>query len=135
MEIVSKLTLVAAIILLGYNISDLTASYEAICNKTKDLKDAALEAAATDAELRRSNILLSLILSVSFVVLTYFSGLSYWIVTLVALKLGLTLYCSDSFLVRILRSNEVPKKFYMLSKIDALANALFGLAIALVLVL
>ncbi len=135
MDIVSKLTLIAAIILLGYNISDLTASYETICDKTKDLKSAAVEAAATDGELRRSNIMLSLILSVTFVVLTYFSGLSYWIVALVAVKLGLTLYCSDIFLVRVLRSNDVPKKFYMLSKIDALANALFGLAIALVLVL
>ena len=135
MDIVSKLTLVAAIIYFGYNISELTSSYEGICDKTRELKDAAAEASASEWELRRSNMMQSLFLSLAFIVLTYFSGLAYWIVALVAVKMGVTLYCSDSFLVRILKSHDVPRKFYMLSKADALVNALLGLAIALVLVL
>lgn len=135
MEIVLKITLVASIILMGYNISEFVSSYKTVCEKTDEFKKMAMENEAKEAELRRSNFLLSFGLSAVFVVLTHFSGLAIWISAVVAAKLFFTLFCSDSLLVQILRSNKVSKKFYMLSKVDALVNALLGLVVALVLVL
>lgn len=135
MDVALKITLVASIILLGYNVSEFVASYETVCEKTDEFKKLAGESDAKESELRRSNFLLSFVLSVVFVGLTYFSGLALWVTAVVALKLFFTLYCSDSLLVCVLRTNVLSKKFYMISKVDSLLNALLGLVIALVLVL
>ncbi len=135
MDIALKITLVASIILLGYNVSEFIASYETVCEKTDEFKRLAGESDANELELRRSNFLLSFVLSVVFIGLTYFSGLALWITAVVALKLFFTLYCSDSLLVCVMRTNALSKKFYMISKVDSLLNALLGLVIALVLVL
>ncbi|MCQ2061885.1 MAG: hypothetical protein MJY99_00920 [Fibrobacter sp.] len=135
MEIVLKITLVASIILMGYNISEFVSSYKTVCEKTDEFKKMAMENEAKEAELRRSNFLLSFLLSSIFIGLTHFSGLALWITAVVAVKLFFTLFCSDSLLVQILRSNKVSRKFYLLSKVDALVNAFLGLVIALVLVL
>ncbi len=130
-----KITLVASIILMGYNISEFVSSYKTVCEKTDEFKKMAMENEAKEAELRRSNFLLSFLLSSIFIGLTHFSGLALWITAVVAVKLFFTLFCSDSLLVQILRSNKVSRKFYLLSKVDALVNAFLGLVIALVLVL
>lgn len=135
MDVALKITLVASIILLGYNVSEFVASYETVCEKTDEFKKLAGESDAKESELRRSNFLLSFVLSVVFIGLTYFSGLALWVTAVVALKLFFTLYCSDSLLVCVLRTNVLSKKFYMISKVDSLLNALLGLVIALVLVL
>lgn len=135
MDVALKITLVASIILMGYNISEFAASYEAVCEKTDDFKKMVVESEAKEGAVRRSNLLLSLGLSLVFVGLTYLSGLALWISGIVAAKLLFSLFCSDSLLVCVLRLGHLPKKFYMLSKVDSFFNALLGLAISFVLIL
>jgi hypothetical protein len=52
-----------------------------------------------------------------------------------AFKLLLTLLISDRVLLQVLRDRVLSKKSYIISKFDALFNALMGLAFALILVL
>lgn len=120
---------------MGYNVSEFVASYQTLCEKTDEFKKMAAENENDEQMLRRSNLLLSLGLSLVFIGLTYLSGLAFWVTALVAFKLFFTLYCSDSLLVHVLRVGDVSKKFYMLSKVDALLNAFLGLGVALILVL
>ncbi|MCQ2054951.1 MAG: hypothetical protein MJY82_06625 [Fibrobacter sp.] len=135
MDVALKITLVAAIVFMGYNIAEFAENYSKVCEKTDEFKKMAVENDAGEASLRRSNLLLSLILSLVFVGLTYLSGLAFWVTAVVAVKLVFSLYCSDSMLIRVLRVGEVSKKIYMLSKVDSLLNALLSLGIALILVL
>ena len=133
MDIAVKLTLVAALVMMGYNISEFVTSYETICAKTEEFKK--MMAETQEGVVRRSNLLLSLFLSTVFTCLTYWSGLALWITAVVALKLLFTLCCSDLTLVHVLRVGDLTKKFYMLTKVDALFNAAVGLGIALIVVL
>ena len=135
MDIASKIMLVASILMMGYNISEFLASYQSLSEKAIDLKEIAHENGAGEAAMRRSNFLLSFILSAVYVVLTRFSDFVVWITVLVAVKLVLTLFISDFALLQILRKGEFPRKTYLLSKVDAFLNALLGLVIAFFLVL
>lgn len=135
MDVVAKIMLVASILMMGYQISQALMSYKTLCEKAEELKKLASENTASELELRRSNFLLSFLLSLVYVVLAYFSDFTYWIVALVTAKLALTLYLSDVFLVQILRCDTVSQKFYILSKWDAVLNSLVSLALALLLVL
>lgn len=135
MNVVVKITLIASIILLGYNFSEFLSSYKTVCEKSQEFRKLVFENSAKEFELRRSNFLMSFILSSVFVALTFFSGLAVWISIVLASKFALTLYCSDSMLIQVLRTESLPKKFYVLSKVDSLVNALLGLGVALVLVL
>ena len=127
MDIAVKLTLVAALVMM------FVTSYETICAKTEEFKK--MMAETQEGVVRRSNLLLSLFLSTVFTCLTYWSGLALWITAVVALKLLFTLCCSDLTLVHVLRVGDLTKKFYMLTKVDALFNAALGLGIALIVVL
>lgn len=135
MDIVVKITLVAAIILMGYNISDFISNYKTVCDKIQEFKDMAAESKAEISDLRRSSFLMSFALSAGFVALTYFSGLAMWISAVVALKFVVTMYSSDVLLVNAMRSEEVSRKCYLVGKIDSLLNAFMGLAVAFVLIL
>lgn len=135
MGVIAKIMLVASILMMGYQISQVLMSYKTLCEKAEELKKLASENTASESELRRSNFLLSFLLSLVYVVLAYFSDFTYWIVALVTVKLALTLYLSDVFLVQILRCDTVSQKFYILSKWDAVLNSLVSLALALLLVL
>jgi len=135
MDIVIKLTLVASIVMMGYNISEFLTPYKALSLKIDEIKKVAAETKATDSDLRRSNFILSFILSVIFSVLIYFSGFAFWVFVVVVAKMVLTLYLSDSLLVCSLHADELPKKNYMITKMDALANALMGLSLAFLAVL
>lgn len=55
MDIAIKITLVASIVLVGYNLHQLVMSYEAICEKVKEFKAMALENDSDESAVRRSN--------------------------------------------------------------------------------
>ena len=69
-----------------------------------------------------------------YVALVYFSDIVIWIVALVVLKLLFTLLVSDKLLIHVLREGSLSKKGYLVSKFDALFNAVMGLAFAIILV-
>ena len=94
---VVKIALIASIILMGSNISEFLANFKTASEKIGELLSMAKANSATEAELRRSNIILSCILSVVYVALVYFSDIVIWIVALVVLKLLFTLLV-DPFL-------------------------------------
>ena len=133
MDIAVKITLVASLVLMGYNISEFIASYESVCEKTEEFRKMVDE--IHEGAIRRSNFILSLLLSTVCTALTYWSGLALWITALVALKLLFSLCCSDLTLLHVLRVGDLTKKFYMLSKVDALFNAALGFGIAMIVVL
>ena len=130
-----KIALVASIVLMGYNISEFVASFKTVSEKAGEFLNLVKANAATDSELRKSNILLSCILSLGYAALVYFSDVVAWIVALVVIKLLFTLFVSDKLLIQVLRDGALSKKNYLVSKFDALFNALMGFTFALILVL
>lgn len=135
MDIASKIMLVASIVMMGYNASEFLASFQSLSEKAGELKEMARINGASEGAMRRSNFLLSFVLSSVYVALTCFSGLAIWVTVFVAIKMALTLVGSDLALLQILRTGDFSRKTYLLSKGDAFLNALLGLAIALFLVL
>ena len=134
-DYVVKIALVASIVLMGYNISEFVASFKTVSEKAGEFLNLVKANAATDSELRKSNILLSCILSLGYATLVYFSDVVAWIVALVVIKLLFTLFVSDKLLIQVLRDGALSKKNYLVSKFDALFNALMGFTFALILVL
>ena len=134
-DYVVKIALVASIVLMGYNISEFVASFKTVSEKAGEFLNLVKANAATDSELRKSNILLSCILSLGYATLVYFSDVVAWIVALVVIKLLFTLFVSDKLLIQVLRDGTLSKKNYLVSKFDALFNALMGFTFALILVL
>ncbi|WP_290761832.1 hypothetical protein [Fibrobacter sp. UBA4297] len=134
-DYVVKIALVASIIFMGYSISEFAASFKTVSEKIGEFLSLAKENSATDSDLRRTNIFLSCLLSVGYVVLVYFSNIVIWIVALVILKLVLTLFVSDKVLIQVLRDGSLSKKGYLVSKYDALFNAMMGFAFAVILVM
>ena len=132
---VVKITLIASIILMGYNISEFATSFKAVREKIGEFLRLARENAATDADLRLTNIVSSCLLSIGYVTLVYFSDIVVWVVALVVLKLVFTLFISDKLLIQVLREGTLSKKSYLVSKFDALFNAVMGFAFAVILVL
>ena len=134
-DYVVKIALVASIVLMGYNISEFVASFKTVSEKAGEFLNLVKANAATDSELRKSNILLSCILSLGYATLFYFSDVVVCIVALVVIKLLFTLFVSDKLLIQVLRDGALSKKNYLVSKFDALFNALMGFTFALILVL
>ncbi len=134
-DYVVKVSLVASIVLMGYSISEFVASFENVKEKIEEFLAMAKANAASNADLRRSNFLLSGVLSTVYVLLVYFSDVVIWLVALVLAKLVLTLYLSDKLLIQVLRDGSLSRKSFLVSKYDSLSNAVVGLAFALILVL
>ena len=119
---------------MGYNISEFCASFKAVSEIASEFLRMAKDNDASDADLRRSNVLLSSVLSIGYTVLIYFSDIVVWLVALLAVKLFVTMFISDKMLVQLLRDKTLSQKNYLVSKYDALFNAVMGVAFALVLV-
>ena len=134
-DYVVKIALIASIILMGYNISEFVASYNVVSEKASLFLQMAKDNAASDADLRRSNLLLSSVLSIGYSVLIYFSDIVIWLVAIVVSKLIITLLLSDKVLIQILHDRTLSQKSFLVSKYDSFFNAVIGLAFALVLVL
>lgn len=127
--------MVASIILMGYSASQFVASYATLCEKADAFRNLARENESEEMDLRRSNMVLSLLLSIGYVVLVYFSGLVPWIAVVIALKLALTLFFSDRELCMVIRGIEFKKTYFWLDKVDSFLNISLGLLVALFLVL
>ena len=134
-DYVVKIALIASIILMGYNISEFVASYKVVSEKASQFLQMAKDNAASDADLRRSNLLLSSGLSIGYSVLIYFSDIVIWLVAVVVGKLLITLLISDKVLIQVLHDRTLSQKNFLVSKYDALLNAVMGLVFALALVL
>lgn len=135
MDIVVKITVAASIILMGYSASQVVTSYAALCEKVNAFRDLARENASEEIDLRRSNLALSLALSVGYVLLVHFSGLVPWISAVIAVKLALTLFFSDRELCMVIRGVEFKKSYFWLDKADSFVNVVLGLLVAISLVL
>lgn len=130
-----KITVAASIILMGYSASQVVTSYAALCEKVNAFRDLARENASEEIDLRRSNLALSLALSVGYVLLVHFSGLVPWISAVIAVKLALTLFFSDRELCMVIRGVEFKKSYFWLDKADSFVNVVLGLLVAISLVL
>lgn len=109
-DYIVKIALVASIILMGYNISEFAASFKTVSEKAAEFLNLAKANSATDSDLRKSNMVLSCILSIGYAVLVYFSDVVFWIVALVVVKLLFTLLVSDKLLLQVLRDGSLSKK-------------------------
>lgn len=134
MDLAVKITLVAAVVLIGYNLSQFLSSYESVCEKIKEFKTLAAESESDDSSVMKTNMFLTGTLSLTFVVLTYFSGFAPWVVALLAFKMMVTVFLSHQEIIRILKNNEIDPGFFKVSKIDYLVNILTGIAVAVILV-
>lgn len=134
MDIAIKITLIASVILIGYSLSQLLTSYEGVCEKVKKFKELAVETESKDDEIKTSNTVLTCVLSIIFVVLSYLSGLAIWVVAVIATKMAITCFLSNLEINRILKSDVVDQSFFKLTKLDSMANVLTGLCVAVILV-
>ena len=132
MDIAVKMTLVASIVMVGYNLHQLLTSYEAICEKVKEFKMLAQQNDSDEGAVRRSNFLLTGILSLLFVVLTYLSDLACWIVAIVSVKMAVSILLSHFEIAQIFREDAIRPGFFKLTKVDAAVNVLIGLGIAVI---
>jgi len=132
MDIAVKITLVASIVLVGYNLHQLVTSYEAICEKVKEFKAMALANDSDESSIRRSNFLLTGILSLLFIALTYLSDFAYWVVGTVFLKLAVSMYLSHLEISQIFKEDSIRPKFFKITKADAAVNVLMGLGVAVI---
>ena len=135
MEIAVKITLVAALVLMGYNLHQLVTSYEAICEKVKEFK---MMAQANDSDERSvglSNFVLTAVLSGTFVVLTYLSEMALWVVVVVTLKMLVSMILSHLEIRQIFREDSIRPSLFKLTKVDSVFNVLTGLAVAVISIL
>lgn len=135
MDIAIKVMLVASVILVGYNLSQVFASYDALCKKVQDFKNLAKETESGDSSVKRSNFVLVTFLSMTYVTIAYLCGFAYWLLGILVFKFALSLMLSNMELNRILKNGSIDRGFFKISKLDELANALVGLMVALILVL
>jgi len=133
-DFVVKTCLVASIILMGYNVSEFFSSYNAISKKVEEVLELAKLSSASDNALRRTNFIPSFIMNCCYVALVYFSGVVVWLVSLLAVKIFVSLYISDKVLMQIFRDRSISQKSYLVSKWDSFFNATMGFAFALILV-
>lgn len=134
MDIIAKVTLVASLIMLGYNLYQLFTGYDAVCEKVKEFKQLAQDNEADETSVKRSNFLLTGVMSVAFIVLVVLANLAYWVIAVVVLKVLLTMILSHLEIVHIFKFGEIKRQFFSLTKADAIANMLVGLGIAIVVI-
>lgn len=134
-DVAVKIMLVASVVLIGYNLSQVLAGYEAVCKKIEDFKQAAKETESGDSAVKKSNFILVLLLSAVYILLAFLCGFDYWILGVLVFKFAVTLVISNMELTRILKTGTIDKGFFLMSKTDELVNMLVGVAVALILVL
>lgn len=134
-DVAVKIMLVASVVLIGYNLSQVLAGYEAVCKKIEDFKQAAKETESGDSAVKKSNFILVLLLSAVYILLAFLCGFDYWILGVLVFKFAVTLVISNMELTRILKNGTIDKGFFLMSKTDELVNMLVGVAVALILVL
>ena len=134
-DVAVKIMLVASVVLVGYNLSQVLAGYEAVCKKIEDFKQAAKETESGDSAVKKSNFILVLLLSAVYILLAFLCGFDYWILGVLVFKFAVTLVISNMELTRILKTGTIDKGFFLMSKTDELVNMLVGVAVALILVL
>jgi hypothetical protein len=132
MDIAVKITLVASIVMVGYNLHQLVTSYEAICEKVKEFKMLAQQNDSDEGAVRRSNFLLTGVLSLLFVTLVYLSDFAYWIVGAVLAKMAVSILLSHLEISQIFREDAIRPSFFKLTKVDAAVNVLMGLGVAVI---
>ena len=135
MDVVSKITLIASIVLMGYSASQLVEGSAAFAEKAEEFRTLMKANDSHEGGLRLSNIAISFSLSLGYVILAILSGLAYWISAVIAVKLAFSLLFSDHELRMVIRGEDMGKGVLLLDKADSFLNVLLGLSIALVLVL
>lgn len=135
MDIAIKLTLVASLLFMGYSLLELISSYESIKKKSDEFVELFKESEIPSAKFRRSNFITTFVLMGIYLALIWNCGLVLWIPALVTLKIAITMFVSDRYILQMLAPNGVSVTFFRLNKLDALANILVSLGIALILVL
>ena len=135
MDVVSKITLVASIVLMGYSASQLVAKPAELDEKAEEIRTLMKVSESRERGIRLFNFAISFTLLVAYVLLAIFSGLVYWISAIIAVKLAVTLFFSDRELRMEIRGEKMGRRAIMLDKADSFLNVLLGLSMALVLVL
>ena len=135
MDVVSKITLVASIVLMGYSASQLVAKTAELDEKADEIRTLMKVSESREHGIRLFNFAVSFTLLVAYVLLSIFSGLVYWISAIIAVKLAITLFFSDRELRMEIRGEEMDRRAILLDKADSFLNVLLGLSMALVLVL
>jgi hypothetical protein len=107
-------------------------SYEAICENVKEFKAMAQANDSDETSVGRSNFIFTAILSVAFIVLTYFSGIAYWVVAVVSLKMFVSMFFSHLEIRQIFREDSIRPSLFKWTKVDSVFNVLTGLAVAVI---
>ncbi len=132
--LISKISIVASIVLFGYNLSMLLNRYVSFCEKALKYREILHQEKIALKELRNSNIRLSFGVAVIYITMLYFSGFATWLLGTIAFKFLLSLYFSDAFQSRVVDGRSISQKLYWAMKLDSLVNLLGATLIAYVLV-
>jgi|GEM_PF-4479728 len=120
----SLLTILVTLGVLGYNLFQLSAAYTWVLAQIGEYRNFVQTEQVTPARLRRFNVLMTLAMLVAYLVLLYFSGFAFWLLSSVGIKYLLTLFLSDRVQERILSGKPFSSLHHMLLKVDSLFNVL-----------
>ena len=129
MDIAVKITLVASIVMVGYNLHQLVTSYEAICEKVKEFKMLAQQNDSDEGAVRRSNFLFAQDAGGG----SMLGGIrTPLIVGAVLAKMAVSILLSHLEISQIFREDAIRPSFFKLTKVDAAVNVLVGLGVAVI---
>lgn len=132
--VINKVSLIASIILWGYNLSLFLNRYVGICEKALKYRDILHQEQIALTELRKSNLKITVLATVIYLTLLYFSEFSYWFLAVIAIKFCISLYFSDLFQKCVVEGKTISKSLFWAMKIDSLINLLGAAGIAVILV-
>ncbi len=132
---IEKISLLASIILMGYNLSLLFNRYISICEKALKYREILKREAMALKELRKTNIYISTFVAFVYITLLFFSEISPYFLLIIVVKFLFSLYFSDRFQICVSEGIQISKTLYWKLKLDSLVNFLGAIFIGFILVL
>lgn len=129
-----NITLIASLIVAGYNLSQFLTSYEATSDKVKEFKEMAKEAESDESSIKRTNMIMSGGLSFFFLVMAYLSDFTPVVLLILAAKFAFSLVLSNKEISNFMNGDELDKSLFKISRVDHMVNVLLALAVAVIVV-
>jgi len=123
-ELASRLTILVTLVVLGYNIFQLTNGYAWMVAQIGQFREYAREEKVAAPNMRRYNLIVIGIMLTAYLTLLFFSGFAWWILGLVFAKYAGSALLSDQMQWRILQGKDFQRTHHRVIKADAFTNVL-----------
>ena len=120
--LITKISLLVSVLLFGYNLSLVLNKYVSVSKKALLYRDILRRETKSLKELRKTNLITLVFVAFAYITLLYFSGLSFYLLSVVAFKFLISLFLSDKFQNCVVKGISVSKNLFYSMKIDASVN-------------